>query len=532
MKNNIKKARKKAEYYLISVIDEFISRARKDEKDVMYPSDNSLNVGLLNIFEAFSYMAHKSSEARSEYAEFLMSLLSHWASLKTKNSVFWPSLPPDCRAPSDAASNGVPILKVIETVGIPGFQGSIESAIKEIKKESIFLVVFSTAGGNWENYRSDIIKKYFQAELHNNADYILGILKNKKYKPEKYDNEDEWGLEIHNFIGCIMILEMSQKGGDSHRASKLAVDNLVNLQAPNGSILDCIGLTCDFIFALYLTNIDSSKIIQNKALNWLLEKQHELGLWGASREILDGHSLSDYFRRSVNVYDTVKILEAMDLITGFDPLPSWIPGMRQAFEFGKSKRQTILVRPFRTKEGDGWDKLKLEFISEKHLKITCGEKTEERDYSEMGLVNKRSGKPSLLWNYLLNLARNNGAMNYTSHNGIPLGTDQQRKIRSNFRRLRSVLKDIFVDIEGNPLPCKKSIYEARFKIFPHEISKKPQEKSTDFHWKKGLPEDDIDDKDREIEEVYLESIQTKIDEHKKAVQSALKDEIEPPIKKD
>ena len=94
---------------------------------------------------------------------------------------------------------------------------------------------------------------------------------------------------------------------------------------------------------------------------------------------------------------------------------------------------------------------------------------------------------------------------------LRLKKSQQDKLKANIKRLRKVLRLVFAKIEGDPIPCKESVYESRIRILFRD--RPGASSSQGGHLLSG---DGIEDP--EIKQVYESDIKSKAAAHKKGVE--------------
>jgi hypothetical protein len=98
---------------------------------------------------------------------------------------------------------------------------------------------------------------------------------------------------------------------------------------------------------------------------------------------------------------------------------------------------------FPTPTGSRWSDLELRFIDSEKISVVVGDQRQMLTYSQLGLIDSRSGKPSKQWELLRLFAREHGVMTWLS----PGACRQNRKRRE---LLNKSLQQFF-DIEGEPI---------------------------------------------------------------------------------
>jgi hypothetical protein len=98
---------------------------------------------------------------------------------------------------------------------------------------------------------------------------------------------------------------------------------------------------------------------------------------------------------------------------------------------------------FATPTGSRWSDLEMRFIDSEKISVVVGDQRQMLTYSQLGLIDSRSGKPSKQWELLRLFAREHGVMTWLS----PGACRQNRKRRE----LLSKSLQQFFDIEGEPI---------------------------------------------------------------------------------
>jgi len=103
-----------------------------------------------------------------------------------------------------------------------------------------------------------------------------------------------------------------------------------------------------------------------------------------------------------------------------------------------------------------WEAVEIRFLSDERTQVVIGERTEARNYAELGFEDGRSKKPNLAWQALRFLAESNGIITHP-----PNGQDWT-KFEKRVQEIRKRLRHHF-RLEDDPLPFTDG-YHARFKI--------------------------------------------------------------------
>jgi hypothetical protein len=106
-----------------------------------------------------------------------------------------------------------------------------------------------------------------------------------------------------------------------------------------------------------------------------------------------------------------------------------------------------------------WEDVEIEFLSDERVQVRVGDKTETRNYAEMGFMDKRNEKPNQSWIILRNLAEANGTL------ADSVGARKKwPAMEKHMQRIRKVLRE-HLHLADDPLPYTSGIgYRARFRI--------------------------------------------------------------------
>lgn len=108
--------------------------------------------------------------------------------------------------------------------------------------------------------------------------------------------------------------------------------------------------------------------------------------------------------------------------------------------------------------GAGWPNVKIVFQDRETVKVSGGGEQQVFTYVDMGMSNKRNGRPTTQWQLLLSLSKNDGHMDWKSSDAVSAISHRKRK-------LCALLKDIF-GLEDDPIiwdNYEKS-YKCRFTL--------------------------------------------------------------------
>jgi hypothetical protein len=107
-----------------------------------------------------------------------------------------------------------------------------------------------------------------------------------------------------------------------------------------------------------------------------------------------------------------------------------------------------------------WDEVEISFFNERTVQITVGEaKPAVRDFGDLGLAHKRSGKATRAWQALHLLAQSEGVISHLERKPT-----EWRFLEKRMQEIRAWLRALF-GLRSDPLPfIKKTGYRAEFKI--------------------------------------------------------------------
>ena len=117
---------------------------------------------------------------------------------------------------------------------------------------------------------------------------------------------------------------------------------------------------------------------------------------------------------------------------------------------------------FPTPSGSRWSDVEMRFSDTEKISVTIRDQRQVLTYSQLGLVDSRSGKPSKQWELLLKFAREHGMMTW-------LSPDACRKNRKQRELLNKSLQQFF-DIEGEPIELTddRKGWRCVFKLHPED----------------------------------------------------------------
>ena len=123
---------------------------------------------------------------------------------------------------------------------------------------------------------------------------------------------------------------------------------------------------------------------------------------------------------------------------------------------------TTVAGRFPTPTGSRWSDVELRFSDTEKISVTIRDQRQVLTYSQLGLVDSRSGKPSKQWELLLKFAREHGMMTW-------LSPDACRKNRKQRELLSKSLQQFF-DIDGEPIELTddRKGWRCVFKLHPED----------------------------------------------------------------
>lgn len=451
MKEAVNEAKEKAQRFLYQIIGQISEGIKKEEKHILYPSGEDT---ITLKFEAHAYLAHKNKKLKSIYAEELRRLWLHWKKSPRRSGnrdwEFWPFA-------GSAIETDIAMIRTMEVLGIPGFQHEIDSEVKAMEGWLIQPPLDKYSESNyWLIFRSKTIQTNLKQYIQRIAFMVLEDIKARDYglPVYRYNVKGEFDMAVDAQISSIIFLVMSKLGGDYFKAAKSAIDKLTNYQENNGSLLNEIFLTSSFITAICLTESDPQKIIQKKALEWLLSRQNKNGSW-------DPPPVPVSMFLDWRVLSTVIVLETIDLITNHKPLPLWVLEEKPVSYPEREQKRIQPVKRFPTPPGTNWYAVSIRFLSEETVQIIAKSDSEGRNFREMGFMDRRTNNPDKLWWTLRLFAKHNGEISWETP-GLPR---EPGKLKSYIKDIRKRLKHLF-QIEDDPFEPYRKVraYKTKFNI--------------------------------------------------------------------
>jgi hypothetical protein len=502
----ISRARKRAEDYLFKEIEGISNGIKNKNQSVLCPQEwDNLHIR----FEAHAYLCHRNINLKPKYAKELRELWLYWKShrvyLKPKAlEIFYPAAeyyyPENEESPvwePFDPSWHIPMLRSKEILEMPGFDDDFNKVMKIIKNH---ILGVEQQTDPWLVFRSLIIQ-------NNLLQYIQNISRVIKDKIDIYNFENSFkrmpDKEQHfhiitGWIFSIFYLVMSRLGGVYLNKAQIELDKIISLQEKNGSILDDIMTTCSLVVSICLAGIDKHKVVQNKALQWLLCQQNKDGSWS--------HWIDKREKKPSgwSVLATVIVMETIDLITNSKPLPPWATEYRAVLPHEKKRKAKDKIDvTFPIPDGCGWEDVRILFLNDFEIELRIAKKPYgKKDFKDMGFVGRNPEEPGKLWKgTLILLAKTKGELSRRDYGVL---NDQERvNLRKNISLLREKLKRVF-DTEDDPFHPSKyrnNIYRTKIQISYRE--------SNDFEGHKM---------DKEIAGVFKKETEGKVEEYWEDIQ--------------
>lgn len=229
-------------------------------------------------------------------------------------------------------------------------------------------------------------------------------------------------VELASLVGFDMAFE--QLGGPMYRY------RLGHYGNPNGSG-----------FSLFL-----AKVSDPRRLDWcidafLAEFQRPFVLFLTSKRMLSSRNETMLDSRESLVVPLDHSLLLSD--DGEWYLTPWASEQLVAFRDRLMPPAKTVAGRFPTPNGSRWSDVEMRFSDTEKISVTIGDQRQVLTYSQLGLVDSRSGKPNMQWQLLQKFARGHGIMTW-------LSPDACRKNRKQRELLNKSLQQFF-DIVGEPI---------------------------------------------------------------------------------
>ena len=109
-----------------------------------------------------------------------------------------------------------------------------------------------------------------------------------------------------------------------------------------------------------------------------------------------------------------------------DNFAEFLPKFRNIWQ----KRLKNKINPTNIPSNAKWEDITIKFVDGHNVDIKCKDKTNRSDYKEMGFEDSKSRKPNKQWEFLKQLAENQGELAWEK--SPPSKTSGMRKIRQDF----------------------------------------------------------------------------------------------------
>jgi len=463
------KAKEKAERYLNEIVDKSLDNIVNSENYEEIPEGWPLQL------EAYIYLGHKYKNLTNDLSTKVRNLWLNWADFyerKTQRygryNFFWPT----CEEFTIMVSHEdfdtdvghwiechMAMFRAKENLNIVGFNKYFNEAKRRLGSLLIEFDVFTNYRKNrilWQIARSPNLCMMLQ-------DY-LGTVSNRLLEEERLRKicdleRKDFKNNIHFLIRASFFLVLFNEKDEFINISKKILVRLADEQERNGSFLNDIISTCIAISALNISNIDSSGIISDKAIKWLLNEQKDEGYWKAR-----GPSWS-YDLPEFDVLSTVFVLETIDIITNNKVLPIWAEGSTISEPVIQKRKYSRIkpIHPFKTPAGVNWHDITIRFISEEVVQIRAGSASEGRDFKQMGFEFRDLKRPDILWEALKEFGKHQGEISFYDGN---LNSKIKKNLKYNVYALKIRLRVLF-GIKNNPFypfDRKKGSYRTKFNI--------------------------------------------------------------------
>jgi hypothetical protein len=194
-------------------------------------------------------------------------------------------------------------------------------------------------------------------------------------------------------------------------------------------------------FSLFL-----AKVSDPKRLDWCLdslssETQHPFVLFITSKRLLSNRNEGLLAARGCLVVPLEQAMFRRD--DGDWCLASWARGQLVAFRDRLMPPAKTVAGRFPTPTSSRWSEVDIRFIDTEKISVSIRDQRQVLTYSQLGLIDSRSGKPTKQWDLLQKFAREHGIMTWLS----PSACRQNRKRRE----LLSQSLQHFFDIDGEPI---------------------------------------------------------------------------------
>jgi hypothetical protein len=261
-----------------------------------------------------------------------------------------------------------------------------------------------------------------------------GVLEGYNQKTETYVPVDRRDIVCYEFSFGKLACELASLIGFEVAFERLGGPmyrfRLGHFGNPNGSG-----------FSLYLV-----KVSDPRRLDWgidalLAETQRPFVLFLTSNRMLNSRNATALCARGCLIIPLEQAMLRNE--DGEWNLSQWARGQLVAFRDRLMPPSKTVSGRFPTPSGCRWSNVELRFSDSEKISVTIRDHRQVLTYSQLGLVDSRSGKPSKQWELLRSFARGHGMMTW-------LSPDACRKNRKRRELLSKSLQQYF-EIDGEPI---------------------------------------------------------------------------------
>ncbi len=279
-----------------------------------------------------------------------------------------------------------------------------------------------------------------------------GIFEGYNEKTEEYVPVDRRDIVCYEFSFSKLAVELASLVGFNVAFERLGDRPMYRFRLghygnPNGSG-----------FSLFL-----AKVSDPYRLDWcidafLAESQRPFVLFLTSKRMLSNRNETMLDSRGCLVVPLDHAFSRSD--DGEWCLSPWAREQLVAFRDRLMPPAKTVAGRFPTPTGSRWSDVEMRFCDSEKISVTIGDQRQLLTYSQLGLIDARSGKPSKQWELLQSFARVHGIMTW-------LSPDACRKNRKRRELLNKSLQQFF-DIEGEPIELTddKKGWQCVFQVQP------------------------------------------------------------------
>jgi hypothetical protein len=109
-----------------------------------------------------------------------------------------------------------------------------------------------------------------------------------------------------------------------------------------------------------------------------------------------------------------------------------------------------------------WRDLTIRFVSDKRLQFhIAGRPAEALNYAELGFEDRRSGKPTHVWQTFVRIAELDGILRLED---LPRRRLMRPQVEKHIQKIRAKLREQFPNVGGDPIPWRREGYCAEFRV--------------------------------------------------------------------